>query len=265
VALAFAADGCIVFGTASNAQEVQDLKVTSCGRVSLAVCDITNHDSVNAWAGGVSDALGAAGLDILISTSGMVTPGPIELLSPDRIRHNFEVNVFGPLSVINAFLPAIRKARGRIVQVSTWEPVLPLAFSGTTIAAASALEAFAAAYRAELESFGIDVVLASSGNIRTGEHAKAAAAAARTGSSMTARGRDLYGRSFDAFARRLNEGQSPGMDVAAAAAQLMDIAIKKPAKSRGAIGPYAVEMLAAVLGPGNADPNAFRSAPSGLD
>jgi predicted SnoaL-like aldol condensation-catalyzing enzyme len=75
---------------------------------------------VKAWAGGVSDALDDAGLHILINNAGILTPGPIELLPLDAIRHEFDVNVFGALSVINAFLPALRKARGRIVQVSTW-------------------------------------------------------------------------------------------------------------------------------------------------
>src|SRR5258708_29546014 len=126
IALGLAAKGYIVFGTAMSAEEVQDLKDASGGRVSLTVCAITKEEAVKAWAGGVSDALGDSGLHILINNAGILTPGPIEVLPLDAIRREFDVNVFGALSVINAFLPALRKARGRIIQVSTWTASVPL-------------------------------------------------------------------------------------------------------------------------------------------
>jgi NAD(P)-dependent dehydrogenase (short-subunit alcohol dehydrogenase family) len=130
IALGLAAKGYVVFGTAMSTIEVQDLKDASGGRVSLTVCDMTKEESVKAWAAGVSDALGDSGLDVLINNAGILTPGPIEVLQLDAIRREFEVNVFGALSVINAFLPALRKARGRIVQVSTWTASVPLPFNG---------------------------------------------------------------------------------------------------------------------------------------
>ncbi len=159
--------------------EVQDLKDASGGRVSLTVCDMTKEESVKAWAAGVSDALGDSGLDILINNAGILTPGPIEILPLDAIRREFDVNVFGALSVINSFLPALRKARGRIVQVSTWTASVPLPFNGPSGASKAAMEVFAAIYRAELKSFGIDVVVATAGNMRTGGPAKTAAALKR--------------------------------------------------------------------------------------
>ncbi|MET4208579.1 SDR family NAD(P)-dependent oxidoreductase [Bradyrhizobium sp. LA2.1] len=113
IALGLAAKGYVVFGTAMSAAEVQDMKDASGGRVSLTVCDMTREQAVKAWADGVSDALGASGLDLLINNAGILTPGPIEVLPLDAIRREFDVNVFGALSVMNAFLPALRKARGR--------------------------------------------------------------------------------------------------------------------------------------------------------
>src|SRR6202051_3411833 len=160
IALGLAAKGYVVFGTALSAAEVQDLKEASGGRVSLAVCDITKEQAVRAWAAGVADALGAAGLDLLINNAGILTPGPLEVLPLDAVRHEFEVNVFGALAVMNAFLPALRKARGRIVQISTWTASLPLPFNGPSGASKAAMEVFAAVYRAELKRFGVDVVVA---------------------------------------------------------------------------------------------------------
>src|SRR5712672_2524681 len=211
IALGLAAKGYIVFGTAMSAGEVQDLKDTSGGRVSLTVCDMTKEEAVKAWAGGVSDALGDSGLDILINDAGILTPGPTEVLPLDAIRREFDVNVFGALSVINAFLPALRKARGRIVQVSTWTASLPLPFNGPSGASKAAMEVFAAVYRAELKSFGIDVVVAPAGNMKTGGPAKTASALTRISDGMTPEQRDLYGQTFKSFTAALNGMQRSGL------------------------------------------------------
>src|SRR6202047_51158 len=204
IALGLAAKSYVVFGTAMSAAEVPDLKEASGGRVSLTVCDMTKEESVKAGAGGVSDALGEPGLDILINNAGILTPGPIEVLPLDAIRREFDVNVFGALSVINAFLSALRKARGRIVQVSTWTASVPLPFNGPSGASKAAMEVFATVYRAELKRFGIDVVVAAAGNMRTGGPAKTASALARMANRMTPGQRELYGHTFGTFAAALN-------------------------------------------------------------
>jgi NAD(P)-dependent dehydrogenase (short-subunit alcohol dehydrogenase family) len=165
----------------------------------------------------VSDALGAAGLDLLISNAGILTPGPIEILPLAAIRREFEVNVFGAVSVINAFLPALRKARGRIVQISTWTASLPLPFNGPSGASKAAMEVLATVYRAELKQFGIDVVVAPAGNMKTGGPEKTAAALARVTTGMTPEQRDLYGQAFESFAAALNSMQNSGLDSASAA------------------------------------------------
>jgi len=161
IALGLAAKRYIVFGTAATAQEAIDLRDASKGRVSLAVCDLRNAGTVNAWADGVCEAIGESGLEILINTTTHLAPAPLELVTLDEVRLGFEVNVFGGLAVINAFLPALRMAHGRIVQISSWTADTPRHFDGVSAASHAAMEAFSAAYRAELKPFGIDVIVAS--------------------------------------------------------------------------------------------------------
>src|ERR1700723_2191895 len=224
IALGLAAKGYVVFGTAMSAAEVQDLNDASGGRVSLTVCDMTREDSVKAWAAGVSEAVGGSGLDLLINNAGILTPGPIEVLPLAALRREFDVNVFGALSVMNAFLPALRKSRGRIVQVSTWTASLPLPFNGPSGASKAAMEVFATVYRAELKRFGIDVVVAPAGNMRTGGPAKSAAALALIADGMTSQQRDLYGQTFEAYATALNRIQNSGLYSAAAARRVIEVA-----------------------------------------
>src|SRR5579863_5549601 len=235
IALGLAAKGYRVFGTAMSAEEIADLKTASGGAVNRTVCDITNEAAVKAWADQVANQ-NEGRLDLLISNAGILTPGPLEVLPLSAIRREFDVNVFGALAVVNAFLPALREARGRIVQVSTWTASLPLPFNGPSGASKAAFDAFAAVYRAELKSFGIDVVLAVEGNMKTGGPGKTAAALRRIGEGMTAEQRELYGKTFDTFAGTLNKMQDSGLDSASAARRVIELAEQVPAPSRGAVG-----------------------------
>jgi NAD(P)-dependent dehydrogenase (short-subunit alcohol dehydrogenase family) len=88
-----------------------------------------------------------------MSNAGILTPGPLEVLPVAAVRHEFEVNVFAGLAVINAFLPALRRARGRIVQMGAMTGRLPLPFNGPSTASKAAPEAFAGLYRTELRAW----------------------------------------------------------------------------------------------------------------
>jgi NAD(P)-dependent dehydrogenase (short-subunit alcohol dehydrogenase family) len=264
IALGLAAKGYSVFGTAMSAAEVQDLKDASNGRVNLTVCDMTKEQCVKAWVSGVSDALGDSGLNILINNAGILTPGPIEVIPLDAVRREFDVNVFGALSVMNAFLPALRKARGRIVQVSTWTASVPLPFNGPSGASKAAMEAFAAVYRAELKSFGVDVVVAAAGNMKTGGPAKTAAALARVADGMTPEQRVLYGQPFATFATAMNRMQSSGFDSVSAASRVIELAEQMPAPSRAPVGADADEMLRAAREKSDTELDAFRRQIVGL-
>ena len=264
IALGLAAKGYLVFGTAMSTAEVQDLKEASGGRVSLTVCDMTKEESVKACAREVSGALGDSGLDILINNAGILTPGPIEVLPLDAIRREFDVNVFGALSIINAFLPALRKARGRIVQVSTWTASVPLPFNGPSGASKAAMEVFATVYRAELKRFGIDVVVAAAGNMKTGGPAKTAAALKRVTDGMTPAQRELYGSSFATFADKLNGMQSAGLESGLAAKRVIELAEQVPAPSIAPVGDDAADMLRAAREMPDAEQDALRLQIVGL-
>jgi len=265
IALGLAAKGYRVFGTAIASREIADLQQASGGRVALSICDITDEKSVQSWARGVSDALGAAGLDLLISNAGILTPGPLEVLPLAAVKREFEVNVFGAMSVMNAFLPALRKARGRIVQISTWTASLPLPFNGPSGASKAAMEVFATVYRAELKRFGIDVVVVLAGNMKTGGPEKTAAALARIASGMTPEQRDLYGQTFEAFAAALNSMQNSGLDSVSAATRVIELAEQVPAPIRATVGQDSEEILRFVREKSDTELDALRLELVGLN
>jgi NAD(P)-dependent dehydrogenase (short-subunit alcohol dehydrogenase family) len=265
IALGLAEKGYAVFGTAITEAEVQDLKSASGGRVSLSLCDITKEQEVKGWSRRVTEALGdGSGLDLLISNAGILTPGPIEVLPLDALRREFDVNVFGALSVMNAFLPALRRARGRIVQISTWTASLPLPFNGPSGASKAAMEVFATVYRAELKHLGVDVVIAAAGNMRTGGPAKTAAALAKVADSMTAEQRALYGQTFGAFTTALNEMQGSGLESTSAAQRVIELAEQMPPPSIAPVGADADEILRLVREKSYAELDTLRLQLAGL-
>jgi len=264
IALGLAAKGYRVFGTAISSDEIADLKKASGGAVKLSQCDITDEAAVKAWAGEVTSQ-NEGRIDLLISNAGILTPGPLEVLPLSAIRHEFEVNVFGALAVVNSFLPALRNARGRIVQVSTMTATLPFPFNGPSGASKAAFDAFAAVYRAELKPFGVDVVLAVAGNMRTGGPAKTAAALKRARDQMTSEQRELYGKAFDTFATTLNNMQGSGIDSVSAANRVIELSEQVPAPSRGAVGADAEEILRLVREKSDAEQDAMRLQMVGLE
>jgi NAD(P)-dependent dehydrogenase (short-subunit alcohol dehydrogenase family) len=240
ISLALAAKGYQVFGTAMDQSDIGEMFEVSNERVRLNLVDITDQAAVKRWAADVASETGDE-LHLLINNAGILTPGPLEMLSLDAIRNEFEVNTFAPLTVINAFLPALRNARGRIVQISTVTASMPLPFNGPSGASKAALEAFSKVYRAELKPFGIDVVIVEPGNMRTGGPAKSAAALARISQSMTQEQRDLYGKAFDTMADAFNAGQNSGLSSAAAAQKIVELAQETPAPRLATVGADAEE------------------------
>jgi NAD(P)-dependent dehydrogenase (short-subunit alcohol dehydrogenase family) len=264
VALKLAARGYRVFGTARSETDAADLEKASAGNAAVTLADITDERAVTAWVGKVSDELGERGLDVLISNAGTLTPGPLEVIPLDDIRREFEVNVFGAMAVINGFLPALRKSRGRIVQIGAMTGRLPVPFDGPSSASKAAFEALADVYRLELKPFGIAFVMVQAGNMRTGGPAKTAAALKRIADTMTDEQRALYGHAFGKFTESLNSMQNAGLSAEASADRVIELVEQEPPAIRAALGDDAEQILRLVREQSDTELDALRLQLIGL-
>lgn len=129
--------------------------------------DVTQPQHRAAAAEAIRAATGERGLWGLVNNAGVVFPGPLEFLPLDALREQLEVNVVGLLGLTQALLPALRRARGRIVNVSSVNGRLATPFSGAYAASKFALEAVSDALRRELSPAGVDVVVIQPGAFRT--------------------------------------------------------------------------------------------------
>ena len=247
LALGFSAKGYRVFGTTHSVNGIAEFQNLSAGgEITITITDITKEEQVNNWKEQVRKLLNEDGLNLLINNAGASTLGPMEVLSLTAVRHEFEVNVFGSLATIHAFLPLLRQAEGRIVQIGSMTGRFSLPFSGPTSASKAAMEAFADVYRTELKPFCVDFIMVQPGSMLTGGHAKAAAQLKQVSENMTVEQKKLYGKYFDQFATTLNKMLGSGLSSSEAAARIIEISEQVPAPIRAPVGKDAEDILHAV-------------------
>jgi short-subunit dehydrogenase len=108
------------------------------------------------------------GVDVLVNSAGFGQFGPLEEVTVDELRRQFEVNVIGLFAFTQPFLPGMReRRRGWIVNVSSAAGRIATPFMGAYNGSKFALEGMSDALRLELSPFGVHVVLIEPGPIRT--------------------------------------------------------------------------------------------------
>ncbi|MGH2978967.1 MAG: SDR family oxidoreductase [Solirubrobacterales bacterium] len=129
--------------------------------------DVTDADSIAAARDRVTEAVGGAGLAGLVNNAGIAVPGPLEHLPIDEFRRQMEVNLVGQVAVTQAFLPLVRTARGRIVNIGSIGGRVALPLLGPYAASKHAMEGISDSLRRELRPWGIEVSLVRPGPIAT--------------------------------------------------------------------------------------------------
>jgi NAD(P)-dependent dehydrogenase (short-subunit alcohol dehydrogenase family) len=137
------------------------------GRVVAVTLDVTDPAQIAEAAARVSEQTAAGGLDALVNNAGIGIGGPLELVSVEDLRRQFDVNVFAQVAVTQAMLPALRRGGGRIVFVSSIGGRVAMAFTAPYAASKHAIEAFGDALRVELRTSGVKVALVEPGSVAT--------------------------------------------------------------------------------------------------
>ena len=153
-----------VWATVRKEVDEERLLATYPHRVTVRRCDITDADQVTALG---AEVVARGGLDGLVSNAGIAVPSPLESLPLDQFRHQLEVNLVGQLAVIQAVLPALLRAQGRIVVVGSIGDRVALPMLGAYHASKFGLLGLTDSLRAELAPSGVHVVLIEPGAVAT--------------------------------------------------------------------------------------------------
>jgi NAD(P)-dependent dehydrogenase (short-subunit alcohol dehydrogenase family) len=125
--------------------------------------DVTDSESIAAARSEVGDGP----LDGLVNNAGVAVTGPVEFVPVDELRRQLEVNLIGQVAVTQAFLPQLREARGRVVNVSSIGGRVALPLMSPYNASKFGLEAVSDSLRRELRDFGVSVIVVEPGGVKT--------------------------------------------------------------------------------------------------
>jgi NAD(P)-dependent dehydrogenase (short-subunit alcohol dehydrogenase family) len=167
--LLLARNGFFTYATMRNpdkSSKIDELKQKEKLPLDVLKLDVTDNKSVNEAIEKVANEQGR--IDVLVNNAGYTLIGPLEELSIQEFKEQFETNVFGVIRVSQSVLPIMRKQRhGTIVNISSIAGRIGFPLTPAYVSSKFALEGLSESMAYELEQFGIKVILIESGVIKT--------------------------------------------------------------------------------------------------
>jgi len=155
--------GCRVYGTVRNEKAAAELGTLS--NVVPLMLDVTKPDEIAEAVKAVTDA--GRGLYGLVNNAGLGELGMISTWTDEELFHMFDVNVFGPFRMTNAFLPLLVASKGRIVNIGSQGGMLAKNYYGPYTMTKHAIESYTETLRLELEPHGVLASVVQPGGIAT--------------------------------------------------------------------------------------------------
>lgn len=168
-ALYLAERGYTVIATSRVNSRLDDLRAEAKHRGTSVISvelDINSEDSVAFTVPELIERHGA--IDALVNNAGFGLWGPVEALSADELKGQFETNFFAAVRMMQAVLPAMIEQRsGTIVNISSVLGRLGTPFNGAYVSSKFALEGISESLKTEVQPFGIRVAMVEPGLFRT--------------------------------------------------------------------------------------------------
>jgi NAD(P)-dependent dehydrogenase (short-subunit alcohol dehydrogenase family) len=196
-ALRLDAAGWRVFAGVRKQADAESLRADGSERLEPLLLDITDADQIAAMVARIDSEAGG-GLTGLVNNAGVAIPSPLETIPIDDFRHQIEVNLTGHVAVTQALLPTIRRARGRVVFLSSIGGLIAFPLTGAYHAAKFGIEAVGDVFRQELRPWGISVSIVEPGSIDTPIWTRGEQAVDEVGSRSPQR-EALYGKAIESY------------------------------------------------------------------
>ena len=218
------------------------------GRIEPVTLDVTDLEQIRLVAARLSELGGGSEsspgrLDALVNNAGIGFGGPLELIPPEDLRTQFDVNVLGQVAVTQAMLPALRAAHGRLLFVSSVGGRVAMAFTAPYAASKYALEAIGDALRVELRTSHVQVALIEPGSVATPIWEKTRELERQL--TIPASLRAEYGHVPAAMAKTIESTASRGVPPEQVAATIETALTANRMKSRYVVGRDAQAMILA--------------------
>jgi NAD(P)-dependent dehydrogenase (short-subunit alcohol dehydrogenase family) len=228
-----------VFAGVRRDQDGAALRAKASARLATVLLDVTDASSIRRAADVVFRGAPNRGLAGLVNNAGIAVPGPLELLDPDQLRRQLEVNVTGQIAVTQAFLPALRRARGRVVTIGSIGGRVALPFLGAYIASKFALEGLTDSLRLELHASGIEVSIVEPGSVASSIWTKADDSAEVVVAGLSEEARRVYGDAIAAMRATSSRFAAQAIPASRVARAVEHALTARRPKTRYLVGPDA--------------------------
>jgi NAD(P)-dependent dehydrogenase (short-subunit alcohol dehydrogenase family) len=209
-ALRLDAAGWRVFAGVRREEDAENLDKASSDRLGPLILDITDAAQIAAAAERI-EAEAEAGLDGLVNNAGVAIPGPLETLPIEDFRRQLEVNLTAHVAMTQAVLPSIRRARGRIVFISSIGGRMALPLTGAYHAAKFGIEAVGDVFRQELRPWRISVSIVEPGSIDTPIWERGERIADEVGERSPPQQEELYGTVIERYRKVIRQTAERGI------------------------------------------------------
>ncbi len=156
-----------VFATVRKQSDSDQIAREFGANVHPVLMDLENEASIAAAAQQIESQAAARGLDGLVNVAGVGMVRPLEYASMKDLRQIFDINFFGQIAVTQALSRLLRKARGRIVNITSVGVNVAIPFGGLLNASKSAFAKVSDTLRLEMHSSGVRVIAIEPGAIAT--------------------------------------------------------------------------------------------------
>jgi NAD(P)-dependent dehydrogenase (short-subunit alcohol dehydrogenase family) len=204
-ALHLAENGFHVFAGVRREVDGEALQGQTSKTLTPLIIDVTEEETIAAAAEAVTDVVGEDGLAGLVNNAGIGVPAPVEFQPMADFRRQLEVNLFGPVAMIQAFMPLIRRGRGRIVNVGSIGGMLVLPINGAYSASKFGIRAISDALRLELRQWNIHVSLIEVAPVKTAIFGKSFEALDSLESTLGEEGFALYEQQIAAIRKAVEK------------------------------------------------------------
>ena len=228
-----------VFATVRNERDKHSMSLEAPVGIVPLLMDVTDQASIMRAREQVGQSVGEAGLAGLVNNAGVGFTSPLEFVPMDEIRWLYDVNVFGLLAVTQAFLPLLRQAKGRIVNISSTASIMVAPFHGPYSSSKLAVNGISNALRLELKPHGVQVSVVVCGSINTPMWEKGGEIVARVSSRFPPQAMELYGKAFRRLGEYFNRIGKAGIPPEAAARQIAHALSAPRPKHTYYVGPDA--------------------------
>ncbi|AZZ38005.1 short-chain dehydrogenase/reductase [Bdellovibrio sp. qaytius] len=211
-----------VWAAVRKPESMKDLQSKYSSLLTVVKIDMTNSSDVDQAFAEIQSKLDSTKEFVLVNNAGIAVGSPVESLAIEEWRNLYEINLFGPIRLIQKFLPTIRKTKGRIVNVGSISGRISSPFLAPYSSSKFALRSLTDSLRREVSPLGVKVVLIEPGPTKTNIWSRSLEHGQELETKMTDDMRAVYGKQVQSLRKGVEKTARDAIGVEAVVECMVD-------------------------------------------